>query len=380
MARAVAILGDSLALPDAEGESFTGYVQDVLGQYGVDFLNWSKPDQVAAMLATEGVEDLQAMVKQVASTGKELFVIVEVGTYDRVDFTDMLAESLGMILRVIIAEDARALVMQVVPDDIDRIVASEQGAGFISAPASVVAEFDRNPSHPFKPSPHLWRDMAESVLKTLEEEMHLPLTSPATDGDDEGTRPRTHTRGRATHDDDLLLAAASQPLSGGSPFDGVWIHKDKPQMFDMIQGNQIVSADGHRTQMVNIDHSGFCNEHEGQLLKATLRGDELHWDDGDIWCLKEDTPLMDLPPTRRGGSKTKPTADSKALLAVWQRAEQAVARSAEEAQKSSAAESRGSQSIEQERREIEEARRNLEEGLRKLHEETERVSALREGR
>lgn len=408
--RAVAILGDSVCLPDCDhrGPPFTRVVEDVLQQYGVEFLNWSKPDNMAVMLASEPqrLEELQREIRAVTSLGVELFVILAVGRRDRIDFGEMLAESLGMLVRVCIADNARPLLLEVVPDGIDKSVAREQGAGLVPAPRTVTSEYGmRDPLEPFTPTHQCHRDIAQSVLAVLEQEMNLPLALPALgreDTDDAlASRGRIGTRGRASHDDDLLLMASSEGRVGGgrgrathdddllmaagpvasssrgSPFEGTWFHKDQPSLFEVVQGHQIVSVDGHRTEMQDIRGNSFSIVHGGASIRATRRGDELHWDDGDIWCLREESPLLDLSPPRRGGSKQRSDAgDQRSLFAAWERAEEAGRHTNNESRKKEQDVER--ERLDAERRALEEAWKRLEEDQQILQKETEKVSRQRE--
>lgn len=374
--RCVAIVGDSLALPDAtpDGNGFVFYVLEALQEQGVEVQNWSQAGQSATSLATERLDEIKSLCASVTIDGKELFVILEVGTEDRApaERAELLPDSLDVVTKAV-KEFARPILMQVVPDDIDRAIADQNGSGYIPAPECLIEQFYKTPTprHPFVPKEDFHKNMARSVLAALAEEMQLPLCLP-----DERVVPPpgqtpTHRemRVRKKKDKNMFMSTTGKGVAATpgveTHFDGVWIHKSNPNQIEMVQGNMLVSEDGQKTPMTIVDANTFFIVQEGQQITATLRGGELRWEDGDIWCLKSDAagvPTLELPPRR--ANKSKEAMDSRLLMICWDRAEMAVKRTGEERQKNELKSAR--EQVEIERQELEGLRRQLDSDRQKL--------------
>lgn len=349
--RCLAILGDSTALvPDG----FVHHVTEALhGHEGLEVVNWSVEDQTATAWATDQLEELQGKIKHVKEAHKDLFVVVALGSHDRVilgELLEMLEMSLGMLVRVMVSMDARPIIMQVVPDDIDQKVAQDMGVAFVPAPHSVVAQYAAEPASPFVPKPECYGDMATNLLHVLDEELKRPM------------------RRFAGHEDnDFMTRGSYNP----GPFDGTWMHKDVPSMIELISNNVIVSADGNQTLIHPDGQNGFFIEQDGHQIHAELRGTDLRWSDGDIWSLIQDSPMLGRPPI-----KYKIKDLTKILSDTWEMAEQACVRTQEETEKGELKLKR--ERLAAEHAELQAARSKLEAARATLHKETEHVSALRE--
>lgn len=364
--RCVCILGDEISLGEGcqKGRGYADRVKQTLQPHGVDLLNWSREEQTATRCATESLEEFQGQLLEVSQTSSQVFVVLALGTHDRVYLVDMLEQAMEMLVRVCRQADAKPIVLQLVPDDLDMIIAQEHGCAFVPAPPSVIRQYQQAPNSPFFPSADAHKDIARALCACLEGELRLPLAEPAHQDDSEetlhvGNRPRAVTPHH------------SKAHNGGS-LEGVWMHKDDPNLIEMIQGNIIMSADGTTTQL----HAGgsgntFFIESGGQRIDAQVRGHELHWSDGDIWCMVEDdgAPTLDRAPER------KKKGDLKSLKKAWEAAEEAVNRTKEEEGKQELERER--EYLTNERRRLEQERRRFEEGNQSLHEETEKVSAMR---
>lgn len=65
--------------------------------------------------------------------------------------------------------------------------------------------------------------------------------------------------------------------------DGAWAHKTCPNIVEVIKGDTIHGRDGTLTRIVARSRDTLSIELNGSLYCATLVGDHLFWDDGDIW-------------------------------------------------------------------------------------------------
>jgi len=360
MQRSVAVLGDDVALGQGcpISKSFVDEIQRVLEPHGVDVLNWSREEQTVAVCATEQLNDLQAQLQDTVATSSQTAVVIELGIHDRVFLGEMLGDTLQMLVRVVQDMNAIPIVMQVVPDDVDQRVAQDLGAAFVPAPASLVEQFAKDPKHPFIPHPDAHKDLAKNLLAVLGKELQLPLAA-----DDKK---------------DTLLAGGQRRDSKtaadghGSGFDGVWMHKDQPSLLEIIKDGIIKSDDGSSAKVQPISHDSFFIEQQGHRVSAEVRGNELIWSDGDIWCRVENfgVPTMGRPPQR------KSKGDMNSFMAAWEQAEEACLQTTKELRKNEIGSER--ERLEHERARLEDARQQLEDGMQTLHEETEKVSTLRE--
>jgi len=370
--RCVAVLGDGVALGQGcpKGESFVYQIRHALEPHGVEVVNWSKEEQTATCCATEQIDDLQAFISDAVATSSQTVVVIELGIHDRVFLGDMLPQALRELVRVVQNKNATPVVMQVVPDDVDQIVAEELGAIFVPAPASLVKQFAREPNHPFTPNASSHAELARNLLMGLEQALEIPLVSGGhgKDGRDtllSGGQARS-SRGGTPHQ------SKHRTVGHGSGFDGFWTHKDQPGLLECIQDGIIRSDDGTCLPIQPISHDCFFIEQGGQKVQAEVRGDELIWSDGDIWCRVEDNgvPTMGRPPEK------KSKGDLKSFMKAWEKAEEACRQTVKEAKKDEVHSEK--ERLEHDRARLEQARQQLEDGMRTLHEETEKFSALRE--
>merc|ERR1740129_2474362 len=108
-------------------------------------------------------------------------------------------------------------------------------------------------------------------------------------------------------------------------------------MHEVIQGNTIVSADGHRTTLQPISDDTFWIDQGGDRVQAVRNGRLIKWDDGDVWVLSD------------RAAEAIGTMDQ--LLAAWEQAERASAETAQE---------RAKRELDGERRRLDQERQNLD--------------------
>jgi len=198
----------------------------------------------------------------------------------------MIEEALGMLVNVVTNTNARPILVEIVPDNLDRKVSDDTGAGFIGAPQSLVFQFADDPGPPFLPRPETHKDIAEGIMQALGFEMRLgqPTVGRATSP---GRTPKARSAPNAARFMSQHGSPASAGSARGGPFDGTWYHQQMPGMKEVIEGNNIRSSDGVQTFMVHVSHDTFYIEQDGQRIHAKLTGNLLRWDDGDVWCLED---------------------------------------------------------------------------------------------
>jgi len=82
-----------------------------------------------------------------------------------------------------------------------------------------------------------------------------------------------------------LGGASASKIDTSAVLQGVWAHKKYPNMHEEIRGDQIFGKDGVVTTFV-CEGEGLAMHWDGRTFRARLRGDELIWDDGDVWVRK----------------------------------------------------------------------------------------------
>lgn len=71
--------------------------------------------------------------------------------------------------------------------------------------------------------------------------------------------------------------------TGQKPFDGRWTHKSRPGLVQLIQGDTLYGADGIEIKLVFLSKNRLAMKLKNRVYQATLVGDDLVWDDGDVW-------------------------------------------------------------------------------------------------
>eukprot|EP00933_Yihiella_yeosuensis_P045936 TRINITY_DN41373_c0_g1_i1.p1 TRINITY_DN41373_c0_g1~~TRINITY_DN41373_c0_g1_i1.p1 ORF type:complete len:664 (-),score=127.37 TRINITY_DN41373_c0_g1_i1:42-2033(-) len=81
--------------------------------------------------------------------------------------------------------------------------------------------------------------------------------------------------------------ARSRAETDGSPahLDGRWVHKENPELVEIIQGGFVGVGSEMVTQINDEGFDSLSMELRGQLHHAKRSGNELVWDDGDVWVL-----------------------------------------------------------------------------------------------
>lgn len=363
------IVGDEIAAGKgcAPGQCFVDIVADALIPHGVDLVPGSVNEgETAYMLVAEDDkhQDFKVALRSSVEGCHRLVVVLALGANDRVLFSDapeMLEQALAVLIRDIQEVGARPLLMQIVPDGLDERVGMECGAGLVPVPISLVKEYrqDTAGGQPFVPSQQAHRDMAQQLLMVLEEELQL-RRSPSS----------SHSRSRA--------GTKGKPSRQGSDadFDGVWEHKGHPGQLENIQDGVIKSDDGTYAQLECTGPGKCFIDTGGMRVDGEIRGDELHWSDGDVWMrLKDsDVPTLSAPPSMR--NRSQKCGDTDSFLKVWAAADKANERSRKEANKGELLIERDV--LEQAHERLREERQHLEESKRRLAEEWQAVNELRE--
>jgi len=364
MKRIVVILGDEVALGKGcpKGQGFAARVQDSLEQHGVEVHNWSREEHTATGCATDYFQEIQDNIRRLdAGPHVRAVVVLELGIHDRVFLGDMLHTGLSTLCTLCAQEGVQPVIMQVVPDDADVHVAEETNSRLVRAPTSALMQWQREPSAPFYPHADVHKDLAANLLEVLQEELNLPLAA-------HGRDPMMSGNFRSTHSDPLRSGGL-----GAGQLDGVWLHKADPDLMEVIENDVIRSPDGSSTMLRKGTNANMHYiEAGGRRVTCKTVGNELHWDDGDIWCLVEDkAPTLGSPPGR------KKKADMRSLRKAWDDAEEAFYRTKKEEEREELKHER--ERLRHERDLLSEARARLQAGESRLHEDTEKLTAMRTG-
>jgi len=80
---------------------------------------------------------------------------------------------------------------------------------------------------------------------------------------------------------------------GRAPFDGRWTHRTQPGIIQLIKGETLHGPDGSEVPVMALGKSRMAIQLKGTTHRATLRSDELLWDDGDVWVRMQGRELFD---------------------------------------------------------------------------------------
>lgn len=348
LSQCVVILGDTLGTLHSgvpEGKGYAHRLTKELQKHGVQVQNWSREDQTAMAWATEQLEELQGKIREISSSGTDLYILIELGMQDRVMLGDMVNEALGMLIRVVTSMDARPILMEVVPDNIDRKITEEMGAALVPACTLLVDQWRDVQMVPFTPSAEAHKEMAEAALRVLTEEMRLGVSA----------RPGSPSRstGSPARKTGSPARNTGSPSKAASPWDGSWYRKDNrefPHMHEVIEGTFISSPDGYQTKLNPVSNTEFFIEQDGHRVHAQLANKQIKWDDGDIWYLHDP-----------GG----PPGSLEDLMTAWEAAERAVRTTTKEKQRDE---------LKAERRDLDEERTRLDQARDQLAQDTHIVN------
>lgn len=81
----------------------------------------------------------------------------------------------------------------------------------------------------------------------------------------------------------LTTMSVDRGAASYARLDGRWVHKNNQEVIEMIKGDMIRGEDGTVTKIIARDKETITIEFDGSTFMATLVGDQLFWDDGDIW-------------------------------------------------------------------------------------------------
>lgn len=77
------------------------------------------------------------------------------------------------------------------------------------------------------------------------------------------------------------------------PLDGRWTSKHRPSTCKLFRGNTLYRSDGVEIRVDLPDESKVVVTYKGKVLSAELQGNELVWEDGDIWVRFQGRVLFD---------------------------------------------------------------------------------------
>eukprot|EP00927_Polykrikos_kofoidii_P059692 TRINITY_DN54833_c0_g1_i1.p1 TRINITY_DN54833_c0_g1~~TRINITY_DN54833_c0_g1_i1.p1 ORF type:complete len:240 (+),score=34.06 TRINITY_DN54833_c0_g1_i1:78-797(+) len=189
MTQRVVFLGDSIGASQGvpPGSGFVSLVSKELKPFGVVVDNWSRGG-VTVTGYMRNLSEVQNQLKRFADASS-LFVIIELGGNDRIIGVApaQIQASLMKLVLSVQALPARALIMEVIPDGIERDVSAQCGVALIPTP-SCIAETMQKPLRrgviPEMDPSYVQRDgihpntraqgpIAHSVLTVLSREMGI---------------------------------------------------------------------------------------------------------------------------------------------------------------------------------------------------------------
>lgn len=141
MQQCVVLFGDSIGTSQgvAVNRSFAALLKAILEDHDIRVENWSQGGRLAAG-AVQQLATLKRKLRACADKFQGLTVILELGGNDRMfgQPAASIEESLRQLVLAVQSIPAHALLMEVVPDGIEKSVAARCGARLIPSPACLV--------------------------------------------------------------------------------------------------------------------------------------------------------------------------------------------------------------------------------------------------
>lgn len=190
----VVLIGDSIAAMQGipSGSGFVSLVRDQLQKFAIGVDSWSQGGVAAVTMERE----LPQLVQRLAplAQGAQLIVVIELGGNDRLMGVQpgKIVSALVNIVRKVRGLGAKCVLMEVIPDGLDREVARQCGCGLSVAPPCIfggaaggagvpaghmpqvnTAYLQQDGVHP---NEHAQRPIAKQLLLALSRETRLPLS------------------------------------------------------------------------------------------------------------------------------------------------------------------------------------------------------------
>ena len=143
--RRLVVLGDSIGAAQGvtPGAGFVALLASRLAEHGASVQNWSRGGLTAVSVAARELPRIAHRLREASADGADLAVVVELGGNDRL-FGVPAPEIENALLAIVAAAReaaprARLLVLEIIPDGIERDCARRAGARLVPCPAHVAA-------------------------------------------------------------------------------------------------------------------------------------------------------------------------------------------------------------------------------------------------